>query len=59
MNEDSRRSRVEAIQPLVSLLPILLKKSAYYEHVTTTTTLDRDWEVENTDPQKLPQQPDG
>ncbi|XP_052179901.1 uncharacterized protein LOC127793158 [Diospyros lotus] len=59
MNEDSRRSRVEAIQPLVSLLPILLKKAAYYEHVTTTATLDRDWEVENTDPQKLPQQPDG
>ncbi|XP_052181137.1 uncharacterized protein LOC127794229 [Diospyros lotus] len=59
INEDSRRSRVEAIQPLVSLLPILLKKAAYYEHVTATATLDRDWEVENTDPQKLPQQPDG
>ncbi|XP_052193900.1 uncharacterized protein LOC127802228 [Diospyros lotus] len=59
MNEENRRSRAESIQPLVSLLPILLKKAAYYEHVTATATLDRDWEVENTDPQKLPQQPDG
>ena len=59
INEDSRRSREESIQPLVSLLPILLKRGAYYEHVTATSTLGRDWEVENTDPQKVPQQPDG
>ena len=59
INEDNRRSREESIQPLVSLLPILLKRGAYYEHVTTTLTLGRDWEVENTDPQKVAQQPNG
>jgi len=58
-NEDSWRIRVESIQPLASLLPIMLKRSAYYSQSIETATSDSEWEVESTDPQKVPQQHDG
>ncbi|XP_052171715.1 uncharacterized protein LOC127787690 [Diospyros lotus] len=57
-SEDSRRIRVAAVTPLAKLLPIILKSSGYYKHVSATTTSDREWDVEGTDPHKVPQQVD-
>lgn len=50
--------RVAAITPLEKLLPIILKSSGYYKYVIATTTSDREWDVEGTDPHKVPQQVD-
>ncbi|XP_052176016.1 uncharacterized protein LOC127790513 [Diospyros lotus] len=58
---DSRKSRVTAMQALVSLLPILLVQSGYYEHLSKDAPAYKKWALEILDPGKVavPQQPNG
>ena len=52
-SEDSKRIRVEYVKPLVSLLPIILRSSAYYDHVTAPMNAHKKWDAESIDPQHM------
>ena len=59
--EESRRARAKSINPLVRLLRFLLNRSGYYDHISTAATAQKEWALEQLDPNmvKLSQQSDG
>jgi len=59
-SEDSRKYRFEFMKPFASLLPTILRRSEYYNHISTPAPPYKEWELESLDPAKvnIPQQLD-